>query len=234
MNLVTEPQEPLSVAQRVSGVLLGGPRQVFADIARQPGWLIPLLMIIAVNLLCALATLPKLKEFMSYTMQQQLQTAPELGNAATLAMTVKAAGMAAVAGSLLAPVLMILLWAALLKLFNLFVGEPAPYRQFFAVVVYSYFPIVIGGIIATIMILISPATHLQEVSTSLYVLFPPGSKGFAAALARQVDPFLLWSLGLTAIGSSVISRSQTRSYTIVIFTLWVLFAVISAWLARGL
>ncbi|MDI9467175.1 MAG: hypothetical protein QM343_04770, partial [Bacillota bacterium] len=88
-------------------------------------------------------------------------------------------------------------------------------------------------VIATIMILMSPATHLEEVSTSLYLLFPPGSKGFAANIARQIDPFFLWSLVLMALGSSVISRARFKSYAIFLGVLWLLFAVGSAMLGQG-
>jgi hypothetical protein len=115
-------------------------------------------------------------------------------------MILNAAVVAALVGSLVMPGIMCLLYAGLLKLFNLFAGEPAQFRQFFAVTVYSYFPILLGAVVAAIMIIISPATHLEEVSTSLYLLFPPGSKGFAATLARQVDPLLSVGSGLDGLG----------------------------------
>jgi hypothetical protein len=91
-----------------------------------------------------------------------------------------------------------------------------------------------GDVVAAIMIIISPATHLEEVSTSLYLLFPPGSKGFAATLARQVDPFYLWGLVLMALGSSVISRTRFTSYVGYVAGIWLLFALGSALLTQGL
>jgi len=234
MNMPLEPHKQMTVGKRISGVLFNNPRGAFADIGEQPRWLPPLLIAMTVSLLCALAIIPKLKEFTRYTLELQAQTMPELANEAAVAMAVNGTVVVAVIGSLLSPVIMCLVGAGLLKLFNLFAGEPTQFRKFFAVTVYSYFPILIGSVISTILIAISPATHLEEVSTSLYLLFPPGSKGFAASLARQVDPFYLWSLILMALGSSVISRSRLVSYAVYVLGLWLLLALGSALLAQGM
>ncbi|HOQ10309.1 MAG TPA: YIP1 family protein [Syntrophomonadaceae bacterium] len=232
MNMPLEPQEQMTVGQRIVGILFN-PRLAFADIEKQTKWVPPLLIIMAVSFLCSLASVSKLKEYTRYTLELQAQNIPELANEATMAMAVNSAAVFALIGSMLSPVVVCLLCAGLLKLFNLFAGEPARFRQFFAVTVYSYFPLLIGSVIAAIMIVMSPATHLEEVSTSLYLLFPPGSKGFAASLARQVDPFYLWSLGLMALGSSVISRVQFRTYAAYVFAIWLIFALGTALLAQG-
>ena len=233
MNLSLEPQEQTIVGRRIMGVLFNGPQAAFADIGRQPRWLPPLVIVSIISFLCSLVSIPKLKEFTLYTLELQAQTMPELADAAAMDIAVSGLVIFALIGGLFSPAIMCLLYAGLLKLFNLFAGEPAPFRQFFAVTVYSYFPIIFGTVIATIMILMSPATHLEEVSTSLYLLFPPGSKGFAANIARQIDPFFLWSLVLMALGSSVISRARFKSYSIFLGVLWLLFAVGSAMLGQG-
>lgn len=233
MNLSLEPQEQTTVGRRIMGVLFYSPQAAFADIGRQPRWLPPLVIVSIISFLCSLVSLPKLKEFTLYTLELQAQTMPELADAAAMDIAVSGLVIFALIAGLFSPAIMCLLYAGLLKLFNLFAGEPAPFRQFFAITVYSYFPIIFAAVIATIMILMSPATHLEEVSTSLYLLFPPGSKGFAANIARQIDPFFLWSLVLMALGSSVISRARFKSYAIFLGVLWLLFAVGSAMLGQG-
>jgi hypothetical protein len=233
MNLSLEPQEQTTVGRRIMGVLFYSPQATFADIGRQPRWLLPLAIVSITSFLCSLASFPKLKEFTLYTLELQAQTMPELADAAAMDIAVSGLVIFALIAGLFSPAIMCLLYAGLLKLFNLFAGEPAPFRQFFAITVYSYFPIIFAAVIATIMILMSPATHLEEVSTSLYLLFPPGSKGFAANIARQIDPFFLWSLVLMALGSSVISRARFKSYAIFLGVLWLLFAVGSAMLGQG-
>lgn len=232
MNIPLEPQEQMSVGTRIIGVF-NNPRTAFADIGDQPRWLPPLLIITAINLLSTVASIPKIKEFSLYTLEQQAQAAPDLAVGAAADMVVNAAIVGAVLVGLFSPVFICLLYAGLLKLFNLFAGEPTQFRKFFAVTVYSYFPLLIATVIATGLILVSPATHLEEVSTSLYLLFPPGSKGFAASLARQIDPFFLWSLVLMALGGSIISKTRFRSYVIYVLGIWVFFALGSALLAQG-
>lgn len=234
VNIPTEPYTQRFVWQQITGVLFNGPRDTFAIIGEKPRWVSPLIIVSLVSFLCTLATIPKLKEYTAYTLELQAQAAPEIANAAATDMIVNAAVIAALIGSLVMPAILCLLYAGLLKLFNLFTGEPAQFRQFFAVTVYSYFPILIGAVVASIMVIISPASHLEEVSTSLYLLFPPGTKGFVATLARQVDPFYLWGLVLMALGSSVISRARFTSYVIYLLGIWLLFALGSALLSQGL
>lgn len=234
MGLPEETLEHMSVGQRITGVLYNDPRGTFTDIGRHSGWLPPLAIICTVSILSTAAILPRLQEYIKHALELQAQAAPEMANAAASGIAIKAAIGGTLVGSLLSPIIMCLLLAGLLKLCNIFAGEPTPYRQFFAVTVYSYFPILIAGIIASIMIFISPAEHMEEVSTSLYLLFPPGSKGFAANLARQIDPFYLWSLALMALGSSVISRARFRSYAIFVGLLWAIFAVGYAFLTPGI
>lgn len=220
----------MSLGRRIIAVF-NNPRTAFEDISEQPRWLPSLLIITAVSLMAAVASIPKIKEYSLYTLEQQAQIAPELAASADLVVNGAVAG--AVLVGLFSPVFICLLYAGLLKLFNLFVGEPTQFRRFFGVTVYSYFPILIATIIATGIIMVSPATHLEEISTSLYILFPPGSKGFAASFARQIDPFFLWSLVLMALGSSITSRARFDSYAVFVLGIWLIFALGSAFLAQG-
>ncbi len=229
MNVDLEAPVGMSFFQRIIGTFLS-PRAVFEDIATRPTWLPVLIFICISNLVFSLLTISKTKEFIQIAMQAQMQTAP--GSADFMAIAVKTATISAVAGAALSAVIFCLFAAGLLKLCNMFSGEPTPYRQFFAVSVYAYLPMLIASVLVCILISLTPAANLDEVSTSLYLLFPPGTKGFAAGLARQIDPFYLWTVLLISMGGAVISRGKVKTYAMFMFGLWAILAVASAFLTQ--
>ncbi len=229
MNINTETPASMSFSQRIIETFLS-PRAVFEDVSCRPSWLSALVSICIINLGFSLLTISKIQEFMQITMQSQMQTAP--GSADYMAIAVKTATISAVAGAALSPVIFCLVAAGLLKLCNMFTGESTPYRQFFAVSVYAYLPMVIASVLGSILVFLTPAANLAEVSTSLYLLFPPGTTGFAAGLARQIDPFYLWTVLLISMGGAAISRGKVKTYAMFMFGLWAILAVASAFLTQ--
>ncbi len=225
MNIDLEASANMSFLQRIIGAFLN-PRAVFEDVAKKPSWLPVLIFTCMINLVFSLLTISKTKEFIQIAMQAQMQTTPE--SADFMAIAVKTATISVVAGAALSAVIFCLIAAGLLKLCNMFSGEPTPYRQFFAVSVYAYLPMIVASVLGCILISLTPAANLEEVSTGLYLLFPPGSTGFAASLARQIDPFYLWTVLLLSMGGAAVSRGKTKPYAILMFAIWAIFAVGSA------
>jgi hypothetical protein len=223
----------MTLAQRITGVLVS-PITVFEEIAERPSWLPALILISIINLIATLISLPKLKEFIIITMQIQAQSNPALSTPAAQDMAINAGIISAVVGGVIGPIIMCLIFAGLLKLCNMFAGEPTPYKRFFAVSVYAYMPLIIATIISTIMVVLTPASNMLEISTGLYLLFPPGTKGFAADIARKIDPFYLWSIFLIALGGATMAKSKIKPFAIFMFAIWAVFAVGSALLSKGL
>lgn len=220
-------EKPASIWQRFCGVLLN-PRQTFEEIVSHPNWGLALLVITIINAAFTLVTLPKLKVFMLETIQQQAQQNPALNTPQGLDMAVTSAVVAAVAGAVLAPAVSCLIYALLLKIFNLFTGEKAPFRRFYAVTVYAYTPILFTLLIQTIVAVLSAHPNFMASPSSLYAFFPAGASGFAANLAKQIEPFMLWSLFLMAMGGSTLMRKPLRSTVCYIFVLWAIYALVMA------
>jgi hypothetical protein len=229
MEMHLREEGPLKTWQRFGGVI-SSPGQTLADITAHPSWVKMLLLVSGLGFLFTLVTLPKLKEFAFYTIQQQLEKMPQLAGTEDVMMTTIIAG--ALFGAFLAPALLCLLTAVFLKLFNLFAGERVRFGSFYAVAVHAYIPLLIATAITSAMILFTPATNYSEVSTSLYLLFPPGSTGFWPALARYADPFYLWTVYLTALGAACATRSSLRPWIIYLLTLFAAAAVVFAFLGR--
>jgi hypothetical protein len=219
--------KPLSVWRRFYGVLFN-PVPSFAEIISKPNWGLALCVITIINAALTLVTLPKLKVFMLETIQQQAQQNPALNTPQGLDVAMTSGVIAAVAGAILAPAFGCLIYALLLKIFNMFTGEKAPFRRFYAVTVYAYVPLLFSLLIQTVVVLLSAHPDFTSSASSLYAFFPAGASGFAANLAKQVEPFFLWSLCLMALGSSALMRKPMRTTAIYIFILWVVYAVFMA------
>lgn len=219
--------KPAAVWQRFWGVLLN-PRQTFEEIISHPNWGLALFIITIINAALTLVTLPKLKVFMLETIQQQAQQNPALNTPQGLDMALTSAVVAAVAGAVLAPAVSCLIYALLLKLFNLFTGEKTPFRRFYAVTVYAYTPILFTLLIQTLVTTLSAHPNFMASPSSLYAFFPAGTSGFAANLAKQIEPFMLWSLFLIAMGGSTLMRKPVRSAACYMFALWAIYAIVMA------
>ena len=228
MNINSETQVKLNFFQRITGTFLS-PRAVFEDAVSRTSWLPLLVLMCIISLGFSLLTISKVQEFFQINMQTQMQTVP--GSPDLTAMMLNTMTITSVVGAALSPIIFCLLAAVLLKLCNAFVGEKTPYRQFFAVSVYAYLPMLIASVLTSIIISLTPAANFAEVSTGLYLFFPPGSTGFAASLARKIDPFYLWSIFLLALGGAVLSQAKVKSYAIFMFSIWALFALGSSILA---
>jgi len=130
------------------------------------------------------------------------------------------------ADSIAAPLITWLILAALLSLFNSLTGGKASFKTLFSICVYSYLPVMIASIVKTGLIISSPARNMREISTSL-ALFLPVVKidGRLYMFLSQIDPFLIWSLVLLALGSSLAMKVAFKKTAVYIGALWILFII---------
>lgn len=215
--------ENLSLGQRLSRIFTS-PSSVFTDLERNHSWLATLLIIAGVSLAATLPLLSKIKDY-GIIQLQQMANNPALSNPEALATASKVTVIATVVGAVLAPLLFALIMALLLKLFNAFAGDKIQYRKLFAVCVYAYLPMLLSFLVKLGLGLTTPVESFGNVCTSLYLLFPPDSHSFAAMLASQIDPFMLWSLYLTALGGAILMKSKIKKVGLYVFLVWLVYAL---------
>lgn len=223
---------PMNMWQRMAGVLVTGPRAAFEDIAAKPYFAGMLIFNIAATLLLTLPMLPKIQEFTLLMMQKNLKQHSVPGDAAAaLNMAASGAVVATLAGALLGPVVMWLITAALLKLFNSFAGEKAAFKQLFAVSVYAYLPVLLAAMIQTGLIMVTPAANMIKVSTGLSLLLPPDATGPLAGIAGQIDPFSIWNVYLLSLGGAVAMNTRVKKVAIYMYSLWLVYVIITGLIA---
>ncbi|HBQ27537.1 MAG TPA: hypothetical protein DD791_14180 [Syntrophomonas sp.] len=215
--------DTLSLGQRLSRIFTS-PSRVFVDLQRNHSWLAALLIISSISLVAALPLLSKMREF-SIMQLQRMPDNPALSSPEAINLVGTTAVIGTIAGALLMPLLFALIVALLLKLFNAFTGDKVQYRKLFAVCVYAYLPMLLSCLIALIIGLTTPVESFGNVSTTLYLFFPPDTFTFPAMLAARIDPFMLWSLYLAALGGAILMKSEVKKVGIYVFLIWLIYAL---------
>ncbi len=215
--------DTLSLGQRLSRIFTS-PSSVFIDLERNHSWLAALLIISSISLVAALPLLSKMREF-SIMQLQRIPDNPALSSPEAINMVGTTAVIGTIVGALLTPLLFALIMALLLKLFNAFAGDKVQYRRLFSVCVYAYLPLLLSSLIALAIGLTTPVESFSNVSTSLNLLFPPDTYTFPAMLAAQINPFMLWSLYLAALGGAILMKSEVKKVGIYVFLVWLIYAL---------
>ena len=213
----------LNLWQRISGILWEGPGKTFADIIARPGVAAMVLLLLSVSFVLALAILPQIKEFTLWTIQNDPNVANMPPEAMSVASTVAVVGT--LLSSVLVPLIMWLIMAGLLTLFNAFTGDKAPFKTLFAITVYAYLPVMLGSIIKTVLIVTSPAQNLPMISTSLALLLPGDQMDRLYMILMQVDPFFIWGVVLLAVGSSVAMKVAPVKTGAYLGALWLVYVL---------
>jgi hypothetical protein len=215
--------DTLSLGQRLSRIFTS-PSSVFVELERNHAWFGALLVISCISLVAALPLLSKIREF-SIMQLQQMPDNPALSSPEAINMVGTTAVIGTIVGALLAPLLFALIVALLLKLYNAFAGDKVQYRKLFSVCVYAYLPLLLSSLIGLVIGLTTPVESFSNVSTSLNLFFPPDTFTFPAMLAARIDPFMLWSLYLAALGGAILMKSEVKKVGIYVFLIWLIYAL---------
>lgn len=226
-------QPEINPFQRIAGVLVT-PVRTFAEIARRPDIMVPLVLIVVIGFATTFATMPRLdwdamhdaqfeqmKKQQPNMTQEDFERFSKIGTAFTKAViwvmpVLFIAWYAIIAGVLLLGV-------------RMFGGE-GDYKQAFSVTVYSWIPYVILGIITTIVILAKGSfdpTHAATIVKSNPAFLVDMKKQFVLySLLSMLDIFTFWMLALLTMGFASVGKiSRAKSGAIVIAS-WLILVVI--------
>ena len=235
------PAQPVAPAapsknlmERITGVFFA-PDETFADIARKPDILWPLVILTLVGVLTTFLIMPHLDWDAVVAQQAEAiqkgnpnvsdQDLERMGRF-TKAMA-KVAGYASplfmIAGYLL---IALVLWGA----FRLMGGE-GDFKQSLSVTLYSHFPrMVLGGIIGTIIVIlrgsVDPSQMAAVVMTNPAFLVDLKEQPVLFALLASFDLFVLWTIFLLAVGFSKVSRLSKGKSAAIIVALWLVTVVL--------
>jgi hypothetical protein len=127
--------------------------------------------------------------------------------------------------------------AVLFATFTFGAGAEVKFKTVFALVTYAGLPGAIKYLLALLSVVagISPDSFsLQNpVATNPGYFMNPADSPFLFSLASSVDIFLIWTLVLTAIGFTCVSKVKAGTAYAIVFGWWVVFSLIGAGIAAA-
>jgi hypothetical protein len=227
---VAPPQEkPSNPFSRIVGVLFS-PGQTFADIARKPDWVVPALVIIAVFLIAAIVTVPRIDfETMSrQAMEARGQTGPAAEQGLRFAIAM-ARGIQYVVPFLI--IGFIAVGALIYWLGARLAGGEATYQQVFSVVMYAFIPQTIRQLIKIPVVLSKHNINPREIETLVRsgpaFLVSYKEHPMLWGLFTRLDLFALWSVILVIIGLAAAARISKAKSAAVVVVVWSIMTLIT-------
>jgi len=219
-----EPQAKISPFGRIVGVLFS-PKSTFEDIARKPGWLLPVLLIAVLGVVMGVALSQKVnwREYIS----QQIEKSPRAAQLSAeqkeqqITVGAKIAPYTVYIGTLIAPIVVVLIVAGIMLLaYNLLAGAGVNYGTSLGIVSHAYVPVLIGNLLFLVVLFLKPPGTLDlenPVSTNLAAFLPEGTPKWLEAAGKNIDIFVLWIVTLIAVGFAAANPRKLKggkSFTI--------------------
>jgi hypothetical protein len=214
--------------ERIAGVLFA-PADTFQDIARRPDVLWPLLLIVLSGYLSAIVITPRLD--MSSIEEQQREAMRKSNRKLSeedMERVAKFGAASAKVGIFAAPVVFIVWYvivaAVLLFACRLFGGE-GTFGQAFSATLYAWIPLLILGIISTIVVFargtFDPITAATLVKSNAAFLVDMKEQPALFALLSALDVFTIWTIVLLIFGFAALSKLSLKTTASIVVSIWI-------------
>jgi hypothetical protein len=222
---------PLSEGTRIVDTFIA-PSKTFTDLRRSASWWAPFLLLCVVSV----------GFFYRKVVENQIQASPK----ATRQMEQLPADQRSVAIARQATITgyflygypgVILLWnliiaAVLFATFKFAASAAVKLKTSYAIVMYASLPFLLKSILASVSIMAGAdpdSFALQNpAATNPGYFLSPGNSPFLYSVATALDVFMIWTLILTAIGFSCVSKVKRSTAMTIVFGWYIVFTLGSA------
>jgi len=235
----TPAPEPSSLSEgaRIIDTFIA-PSKTFTDLSRSAAWWAPFLLLVAVSTLFAYAVGQKVGY--GRAGENVLQTRPKQWDRIqnmkvedrekTLQSVEKQTMIGTYAFPAIDLVLLLIVAGLLLATFKFAANADVPFKVAFAIVVYASLPGVVRYLLATLTLFagISPdAFNVQNpIATNLGVLFSAADNPVLYTMGSMIDIFAIWTLVLTAIGFTCVSKAKRGTALAIVFGWYIAFMLL--------
>ena len=232
-------EEPPSEVKRVVNILVA-PNKTFTDIRRSASWWLPWLLgaIVATGLVAIVdkkvgmekASVRRLTPKQAARLDQ---LTPEQ-RASEMEMTAKSTRYVGYAFPLFNLLTVAVIAGVLRPTFNFGFGAEVKFKQAMAISMYAFLPGTIKLLLAIEIVLSTGGegfTYFNPVASNLTALVDPSS-AFLYSVATSIDAFNIWTLVLTGIGYSCVTRVKRGTCMGVVFGWWAVVTLAGAGIAE--
>jgi hypothetical protein len=230
--------KPLTEMERVVDTFIA-PSKTFTDIRQNASWWVPWLlmsiigfgMVFAVDKKVGFDTAYENQLRMSPKQMDKYESLPADQKATQKQIGAKITGYVSYGYPLLTIVIAAVMAGVLMATFNFGFGAEVKFKQAIAVTMYAFLPGAIKALIAIAVVAAGGAegfTFQNPVASNLGGLVDPASSHFLYSILTSIDAFTIWTLVLTGIGYSCITRVKRGTCMGVVFGWWAAMALIGA------
>lgn len=232
----TPAAPPMSQGARILNTFIA-PKKTFTDLRRSAAWWAPFLLMVICSMAMVYTAGQKIgfRRIMENQMQAQPKAQARLENLPADQRERQMEQGAKVTGiiSYIFPVFSLLIWLLialfLWATFKVGVGANVSYGTSLGIVVYSALPLSLKVVLATLSIVagMSPESFSFQnpLASNPGYFMNPADGVFLYSLATGLDIFMIWTLVLTAIGFTCVSKIKTGTAYAVVFGWWLVLTV---------
>ncbi len=230
---------PLSQGARIIDTFIA-PSKTFTDLRRSAAWWAPFLLMVVISWIFVYTAGQKIgfRKIMENQMQSQPKSQARLEQLPPDQREERLQSAAKVTQiiSYIFPVISLIIWlviaAALFATFKLAAGANVSYKVSLAIVVYAALPLMLKSLLALLSVAagMSPDSFSFQnpVATNPGYFMNPADNVFLYSVASAVDIFMIWTLVLTAIGFTCVSKAKRGTSFAIVFGWWALFTLLGA------
>jgi hypothetical protein len=234
--------EPLSQAARIVDTFIA-PRKIFTDLRRSAAWWAPFLLMAVLS--AGYVYIASQKVGFRKAMENQMQAQPksqarldQLPQAQREEQLDKGAKFTAIISYCFPAIqllILLIIAAVMFATFKFAAGADISFKVAMTITVYASLPGLIKILLAVISLVagMNPDsfTFQNPVGTNIGYYLNPADSPFFYSLASSLDIFLIWTLVLTAIGFTCVSKVKMKTALVIVFGWWIVFSLIGAGLA---
>jgi hypothetical protein len=230
---------PLSEGARIINTFIA-PSKTFTDLRRSAAWWAPFLLMVIVSTFLVYSVGQKIG-FRKVT-ENQLQMAPkqaaQLDNlpADQREQQLEKRTIGTKYISYIFPVITLIIWiiiaTALFATFKFAANAGVTFKVSLAIVIFAALPLMVKSLLAAASVLagMSPDSFSFQnpLATNPGYFMNPGDGVFLYSIASALDIFMIWTLVLTAIGFTCVSKVKSGAAYAIVFGWWTLFTLLGA------
>lgn len=229
----------LSEGARIVNTFIA-PSKTFTDLRRNASWWAPFLLMVAISTVFVYTAGQKIgfRKIMENQMQSQPKAQARLENlpADQREQQMEQGAKVTRTISYVFPVITLIIWliiaVALFATFKLAAGADVSFKVSLAIVVYSALPLMLKTLLALLSVVagMSPDSFSFQnpIFTNPGYLMSPGDNVFLYSVASALDIFMIWTLALTAIGFTCVSKVKRETSFAIVFGWWAVFTLAGA------
>jgi hypothetical protein len=230
---------PLSQGARIINTFIA-PSKTFTDLRRSAAWWAPFLLMVVVSTAMVYTAGQKIgfRKIMENQMQAQpkaqerLERLPADQRERQLEQGAKVTQVI----SYIFPAITLIIWliiaTALFATFKLAAGASVSFKVSLAIVVYAALPLMLKTLLAMVSVVagMSPDSFSFQnpVATNPGYFMSPAGNVFLYSVATSLDIFMIWTLVLTAIGFTCVSKVKSGTAYAIVFGWWAVFTLAGA------